>query len=861
MPSEVYSSEIDPNQSTRTQFEAARDGLDAAVAAIDVRTDDAEATISNLVADQAALAASADALGTKVAVSLDTDGTLKAGAVDVTGVIGAGVVTPTNINATVAGNGLAGGAGTALSVAVDGSTIEISADALRVRATGIAASHLNAAAITQPNLVWDAINANTDPRYEWGDKARWHANAALSLVTDATNPFGSKTLRFLGASASANTGKKLWFDDLGLQTGDTLSASVLAKAASGTWGLSIGWYTAAGVEVGTATDGANLTFSGSARTMVVTSGAAPATAAYALLYIRRTAGTVDLDIYAMWANKGAYLGSMPNPGLVDTYTRRGENIVWDPFNRDATPRENFGAFGPWHQPAALSIVTGVAANPYPGGRTLRFLGASVSSVTGKRIPLKDAGLQVGDTVSFAAIVNSAGPGSWSLRCVFQDATRTNVGSSVNGTTTAVTAVTLLKTPAATVPAGATTVLVYMSRPSGTTDLDIYAIWGSKNGMITATPAPSVLPLQVFQDVAELRTNQDTLGLFSLRDWRGAVAKAALAVSGVQPTILSLGDSWEDRNSIHTPFRVGIQARHGDGGPGWVDFFSTDANSAYNDGWTLTKAGTWTGQDAGATAAGLSLSHMSTTDIATPAKLTLASTGVINKIVLQYKKVVGGGTFRWRVDGGAWTTVDTDAAVGIGLVTISGLSSATHTIEAECTVAGSQGLTLIGASLTRSGNGAIVHKAGNASTKASEWVAVDAVLWEAGVAALAPNLVTILLGTNDKTLNVLPDTFATDLTTLIGRIRVAVPLADIMLMSPADSGDTATYLTQSYEAAMRSVAAANGCAYLSIYHHFGPNADAISRDLMDALGVGNSRHVTTNGGAVIANMKLRALRVD
>lgn len=48
-----------------------------------------------------------------------------------------GTVTSAKLNAGVAGNGLAGGAGTALSVNVDDSTIEINADALRVKNAGI----------------------------------------------------------------------------------------------------------------------------------------------------------------------------------------------------------------------------------------------------------------------------------------------------------------------------------------------------------------------------------------------------------------------------------------------------------------------------------------------------------------------------------------------------------------------------------------------------------------------------------------------------------------------------------------------------------------------------------------------------
>jgi hypothetical protein len=54
----------------------------------------------------------------------------------------AGGITETELATSVAGNGLAGGGGTALSVNVDGSTIEITTDALNVKAAGITESHL-----------------------------------------------------------------------------------------------------------------------------------------------------------------------------------------------------------------------------------------------------------------------------------------------------------------------------------------------------------------------------------------------------------------------------------------------------------------------------------------------------------------------------------------------------------------------------------------------------------------------------------------------------------------------------------------------------------------------------------------------
>ena len=52
-------------------------------------------------------------------------------------------ITGTQLNASVAGNGLAGGAGSALSVNVDDSSIEINADTLRIKASGVTNDMLN----------------------------------------------------------------------------------------------------------------------------------------------------------------------------------------------------------------------------------------------------------------------------------------------------------------------------------------------------------------------------------------------------------------------------------------------------------------------------------------------------------------------------------------------------------------------------------------------------------------------------------------------------------------------------------------------------------------------------------------------
>lgn len=66
-------------------------------------------------------------------------------------------ITETQLATSVAGNGLAGGAGTALSVGVDGSTIEITTDTLNVKDAGITGAKLNSGVVDNSTI---AISSN-----------------------------------------------------------------------------------------------------------------------------------------------------------------------------------------------------------------------------------------------------------------------------------------------------------------------------------------------------------------------------------------------------------------------------------------------------------------------------------------------------------------------------------------------------------------------------------------------------------------------------------------------------------------------------------------------------------------------------
>ena len=68
-----------------------------------------------------------------------------------------GAVTAPKLAAAVAGNGLAGGAGTALSVNTDGSTLEISSDTLRIKDLGVSTAKLADLSVTASKIASLAV--------------------------------------------------------------------------------------------------------------------------------------------------------------------------------------------------------------------------------------------------------------------------------------------------------------------------------------------------------------------------------------------------------------------------------------------------------------------------------------------------------------------------------------------------------------------------------------------------------------------------------------------------------------------------------------------------------------------------------
>ncbi len=269
------------------------------------------------------------------------------------------------------------------------------------------------------------------------------------------------------------------------------------------------------------------------------------------------------------------------------------------------------------------------------------------------------------------------------------------------------------------------------------------------------PAPSTDPR--FNIVTEGRSN---------------LTNFSASVTGGYSKIILVGDSWMDLDDIPARFRSSLQTEYGDGGIGYWTFCNTLGNQDARVT-SVSRTGTWT--ETGSTGYGIDASHVTAT-----AAASINFTGTFDNLTIHYRQVSGGGSFRYRVDAGSWTAVDTNGATAYGTSTISGLADAAHAVNIEW-VSGT--VVVFGAYMTSGSTGIVVNRCGHTGITTGLLSGVDGANWTAAATSLDPDLAIITLGTNDQTNNVTPATYISNMATIIGRLPAG---CDVVVAMPADT---------------------------------------------------------------------------
>ena len=114
-------------------------------------------------------------------------------------------ITATQLATSVAGDGLSGGGGTALAVNVDDSSIEIATDSLRVKAGGISNAMIAAGAVTSASIAADAVD--TIHIADDAIESAQIADNAVALGTQTTGDYVAALGTGTGVTIGSNSGE------------------------------------------------------------------------------------------------------------------------------------------------------------------------------------------------------------------------------------------------------------------------------------------------------------------------------------------------------------------------------------------------------------------------------------------------------------------------------------------------------------------------------------------------------------------------------------------------------------------------------------------------------------------------------
>ena len=325
-------------------------------------------------------------------------------------------------------------------------------------------------------------------------------------------------------------------------------------------------------------------------------------------------------------------------------------------------------------------------------------------------------------------------------------------------------------------------------------------------------------------------------------------------------VASIGDSWTQFYGYYTgPVMKALAGAYGDAGTGWTGLGFGGPGGAYLNGTAAYPASSVSGWSNVADWSYDEYDAVPSPDLAATASsvsgtwMTVSNGPAGCSSVALFALGTSDGVLRYRWNGGAWTDL---SVAGQGLLTfpLSGLPSTAWTLDLEVA---SGTVNLAGLDVRKAGAGIRLHKLGGTGSRAAQWAAVDGTQWQAGLAALDPRLVTVLLGTNDQACYD-ATAFKGYVQTMIDRIRAAVPAADILLVAPPENFAGRPRPMSDYATALYELAQANGCAFLDLQFVFGASladyAAGSSRPWFDPDGI----HPSAEGAVAVTDAILRLL---
>ncbi|MCH0787915.1 SGNH/GDSL hydrolase family protein [Klebsiella pneumoniae] len=298
-------------------------------------------------------------------------------------------------------------------------------------------------------------------------------------------------------------------------------------------------------------------------------------------------------------------------------------------------------------------------------------------------------------------------------------------------------------------------------------------------------------------------------------WRVAKSKYKLLV-GAKLKVGFTGDSWAEKRAIPQMMANILYSEYSKAGEGWINFAS--ANGDTLNGMSFNISG-WTTSDASETTAeptyGCALDGLCLYATGTAARITLNAVNATS-LSIYFKDTAG--VFRYTIDGGTPVVVTGAGTGNVTKVDVTGLSSTgTHQLVIDLT-GNTDTVVIYGVYASISSNGVEIQKFGNANITADGYTKVLSNI-SYFAQQLNPDIIFMIIGTNDYRLGRTLSNFYTALTSWVQAYKAALPDTALVLIAPAQCNATGSYPLASYRDIMRKVATENGAEFYSLFDDF------------------------------------------
>lgn len=733
---------------------------------------------------------------------------------------------------------------------------EVNASLTQVYVDFDAASDATTAALaekadTAGNVLWDAWNEHTSLDADFGGwdwrAGGWDYNAVgtpnVYTTSDANLPTNG-TAKIVSGAGSED---KYWpVEYLGLVAGEEITISALIHAATTGARVVVHFRNSGGTLVSNAAS-ANSTVTG-VQTLSLTMNVPAVETERLMIRVESLSGAFEIGAYSV--ARGSVPATFKSAPLPLPFVGAGQSVsnrLADPFSQTVNAATGADPFS--RQDALFGTYYTASVNSPWGASSLA--GSSGTALLRRYIDLAEIDIRPGQDrvrVRVAAHFASAGGNiGVFVRTAANTVVRTQtLSASGSGYFEAITS--LLDTT------GAEHILVTVN---GAMDRELLAISVS-DSVAVPTFAPPV-PVKFHNANA---TPEFMWGQWFLRETRQRTRRLSYGDSE-QFTIACIGDSWTHFAARYTgPVASILRDTFGASGAGWLGFSWPSSNTALLNGNVLPSVygyteptGTWATNYR--TSISPDICSITSSTAASLITVTGDSSPVVSGVDL-YHVGTADGVVRYRWNAGAWTSLNVQGTVGdLQWQALSGVpSSGAWTLEIEV-VSGT--VEVCGLDIKSAADGVTVHKLGATGSRAEEWVAVNAADWQSGLANLAPNLVTIMHGTNDQGAGRSVAEFSSDIGTLIDRVRAALPSADILVVMPCENQRGLPDAMSEYADAVYAVCASKRVAFMNLQAVFGDDpADYAAGSDRPWFNADQTHPDPTTGGRAIVDAVFKIL---